>query len=187
VRTKKLQLQCLQAPTFYLQLCMLPECCAGATGSNCWPSNMAVEVGSSLCEHGVSCAHSNCGRNGRSVTHLLHTAGHYNPLWLICCAATMFAATCVFTPADGGLPPAPHVQDEYVSSRWDNPLGRSRSRGSDSDRVWEQEERGRWPEPGPGHHLPEPATASVYIKVIRGISTTGRRCLQCVLCTVLAV
>ena len=61
--------------------------------------------------------------------------------------------------AEGALPPGPYGREgpEYVSSRWDNPMHRSRSRGSDTDRDWEQyERRGR---------LHEVATASVFIKV----------------------
>jgi hypothetical protein len=154
---------------------------------------MAVEPGSPFCEHGLWQVHSNA----------MQSKGVTQDCWTVCVDNTTYcfqwrhvvthllpslcATTCRGTTADGGLPPAPIVQDEYVSSRWDNPLGRSRSsRGSDSERVWEQEERGCWPEPGPGH-LPEPATASVYIKVIRGIKTTGRCCLPCVLWIVCAL
>mgnify|MGYP001807191312 CR=1 FL=1 len=46
-------------PTFQPQQCTLPESCAGATGSRCHPCNMAVEPGSSLCEHVLWQVHSN--------------------------------------------------------------------------------------------------------------------------------
>lgn len=68
-----------------------------------------------------------------------------------------------FTAADSDPRQEPHYCREYDDDRrWD----RSRSRGSDTERDWELDERGR--RAGYGPRGCEVATASVFIKVHHG-------------------